>query len=345
MHAAGDRGDPAHVQRGALHPAPCPGRLLGVAASAAKSRAAATAPEVRGPLRVVQAAEIPPQPKVAFLVEGLWPLATFGIVAGEEGVNKSMLTDDLAVAVASGQPFLGHAVCAPGPVLLFCVEDGIEDASARLWRFAEGRGLDLRTLDIRLVAEEAVWLDDATAWGRVCKAVEEMKPRLVVFDPLRLLTLAEEKDSTAMVVVLRRLRELVRRAGCAVALVHHFRKRSEADRGGRTAQRIRGTGGLAAHSRVAWLVHRVDRDARKLEVEMRAAPAPADTPWRVEGLPGEPLRIVVTDAAEEARGVEDKVVAALAAGPLCVTDLRKAVGGRGADVDAARQRLREPPRP
>lgn len=273
-------------------------------------------------------------------MEALWPAATFGIIAGEEGCNKTMLTCDLALAVAAGGLFLGRA-CVRGPVLMISAEDEPETMSSRLWRFAEGRGLDLRTLDIRIVAETALWLDDPLEWERVCAAAEEMRPRLITLDPLRLLTFAEERDSTAMVVVLRRLRDLVRRAGCSVALVHHFRKRAESDRGGRTAQRIRGSGGLAAHARVAWLVHRVDREARRLEVELRAAPAPADIPWRVEGSPPGPLRLAVTDEAEEARTVEAKVLAALAAGPRCVADLRRAVGGRACDVDDARQRLRE----
>ena len=274
-------------------------------------------------------------------MDGLWPKGKFGIVAGEAGTNKSMLALDLAVAVASGQPIFGHAVHDSGPVLILSGEDTNEEVGARLWRIAEGRGLDLRDLDIRVVAEEALWLDDPTEWERVCATAAQMNARLVVLDPLRLLTLAEEKDSTAMMSVLRRLRELSQRAGCAVVLVHHYRKRSEADRRGRTADRVRGSGGLFAHARVAWLVHRVDRVARKLEVEVRAAPAPDDIPWRVEGLPGEPLRIVVTDAAEEASEVGARVLAALAPGPLCVRDLRKKVGGHAADVDDARRRLRE----
>ena len=60
-----------------------------------------------------------------WLIQGLWPADAYGVVAAQEKAGKTWATLDLAVSVASGQPWLDHFACpTPGPVLVFLGEGG-----------------------------------------------------------------------------------------------------------------------------------------------------------------------------------------------------------------------------
>lgn len=60
-----------------------------------------------------------------YMLRGLWPEGTYGVLAAEPKAQKTWAAVDMAVSVASGTPWLGHVpVDAPGPVLFFYGESG-----------------------------------------------------------------------------------------------------------------------------------------------------------------------------------------------------------------------------
>lgn len=317
---------------------------------------AAAADAIRGEraraegLRIVRLGEVAQDEAAArWLVEGLWTEGGMGVLGGEPKTSKSILLLDLAVAVASGQAFLGRAVPTAGPALLFAAEDPLRSVASRLRRICRARGLDQAALPVHLVNESLLRLDDASQRERLRQAVMRIRPRMIGLDPFRRLLAGDENDAAVVAPLLGELRALGRDADCAIVVVHHFRKRSGADFGGRTAERLRGSGDIFAAGDCYWLVSQSANGIRKVEVELREVPAPEAFEFRVEGQPGEPLRVVAVTEADHERETDAAVLAALDAGALGVRDLREAVheaarergerGARNQDVDAARRRL------
>lgn len=317
---------------------------------------AAAAEAIRGEqaradgIRVVRLGEVAEEDAATrWLVSDLWTDAGMGFIGGEPKTSKSILLLDLAAAVASGQSFMGHAVPAAGPVLLFAAEDPLRSVASRLRRICRARGLDQGTLPVHLVNESLLRLDDAAQRERLRQAVMRIRPRMIGLDPFRRLLAGDENDAAVVAPLLGELRALGRDADCSVVVVHHFRKRSGADFGGRTAERLRGSGDIFAVGDCYWLVSQGSNGVRKVEVELREVPAPEAFEFRVEGQPGEPLRVVGVTVEDHNRETDAAVLAALDAGPLGVNDLREAVheaargrgerGVRNQDIDAARRRL------
>ena len=68
-----------------------------------------------------------------WLLRGLWPSGDYGVHAAEMKAQKTWNGVDMAVAVASGTPWLGHVpVDDPGPVLLFVGEGGRQNIVRRV---------------------------------------------------------------------------------------------------------------------------------------------------------------------------------------------------------------------
>ncbi len=315
--------------------------VLKIAKSVAHSRAAQDGATTSATIRIVRASEIPDvADEVGWLVEGLWTEEGLGVVGGEPKTFKTLLMLGLAVAVAGGGSFLGRSVPCAGPVLVYCAEDRLPIVRQRLARLARGAGLDLRKLAIDVIDEPVLRLDDQHQRMRFMDVVSLRHPRLVVLDPLRRLTRSDENDATQMSDLLGFLRLLQRQAKCAVAIVHHFRK-SSGDPHERRAVRLRGSGDIFAAGDVYWMVERLAGGDRRVTFEMREVPEPDPINFRVEdpeGPDGAPdLRIAVIGTSGDV--MEQRVLEALEGESLGARALREAVGGRGTEVDAARDRL------
>ena len=325
---------------------------LDVATSAARI-AETCAPAVGSPaskIRILRLAEIEHDEEATrWLVEDLWTEAGMGFIGGEPKVNKSIILLDLCAAVASGQSFIGHHIPTPGPVLLFAAEDPLRSVASRLRRICRARGLDQAELPIHIINENLMRLDDAAQRRRLRDTVMSLHPRMIALDPLRRLISGDENDSSIMAQLLGELRALGREAGTAIVIVHHFRKRALGDTGGRTAERLRGTGDIFAVGDCYWLVSQGSNGVRKVEVELREVPAPDEFEIKVEGQPGEPLRIVSITEADHDREAEELLMDVLHRGPMGVAELRNAVhdeskargehGMRNQEIDSARRRL------
>jgi len=86
---------------------------------------------------------------------GILPRGVVGLLAAAGGSGKTMLLTELAVAVATARPWLGHyEVAEPGRVLLALAEEDEAECRRRLWRAC--RELDER--ERRIVTERVVCL-------------------------------------------------------------------------------------------------------------------------------------------------------------------------------------------
>ncbi len=273
-----------------------------------------------------------------WLVTGLWAEEAVGIVGGEPKCCKSFLALDLAVAVAAGVPCLRRfPVARPGRVLLYAAEDALHVVRQRLEGICAAAGVDLADLDVQVITAPTLRLDLEADRASLDETVAKLAPRLLVLDPFVRLHRIDENASGEVAPLLAYLRELQRRHGVAVALVHHAKKGGGRARAG---QALRGSSEFHAWGDSNLYLRRHGDDLT-LTVEHRAAASVPAVPL-VLAERGEALALEVlarAPAIEPApTSVDERITQALAAaaGPLPLAELRTACRVRNATL---RERL------
>lgn len=248
-----------------------------------------------------------------WLVTGLWSEQAVGIVGGEPKCCKSFLALDLAVAVASGTPCLRRfAVPRAGRVLLYAAEDALHIVRRRLDGIAVAAGVALADLDIQVITVPVLRLDLIGDRRNLADTVARLQPRLLVLDPFVRLHRIDENASGEVAPLLAYLRELQRRHGVAVTVVHHARKGGGAVRAG---QALRGSSEFHAWGDSNRYLRR-EGEELTLTVEHRAAPPLK--PMTVElAQRAHALALEVVDRQEPAPvpqvSLDERIIAALAA--------------------------------
>jgi len=195
------------------------------------------------PLPVQRASQLSTAgPQTQWLIEGLWSEQAVGILGGEPKCCKSFLALDVAVSVASGAPCLRQfPVGRTGKVLLFPAEDSLAVVRQRLEGIASAAHVDFASLPVEVITAPSLRLDTPTDRLRLTHTVEQMRPILLILDPLIRLHRVDENDATQIAALLSFLRQLQRQFHLAVLLVHHARKDSNSSRPG---QALRGSSEL-----------------------------------------------------------------------------------------------------
>lgn len=180
-----------------------------------------------------------------WLVRDVLTEGAVGFIAGQPKSFKSWSAFDLALSVASGQPFLGHFhVEHPGPVLYIQEEDSPSLVKTRLGKIWPSKLGDKIAIDpdgsiVWLPGKEVEenppidayigqgfsisdngwqsWLDDTLGNGEY---------RLLVMDPLMMMAGdVEENKAQAMTEhIFKPLKQLARKHNCAIQVVHHMKK-------------------------------------------------------------------------------------------------------------------------
>jgi RecA-family ATPase len=160
-----------------------------------------------------------------WLVTSLWSEQAVGIIGGEPKCCKSFLALDLAVSVAAGTPCLRRfPVQRAGRVLLYAAEDALHIVRNRLEGICAAAGLALADLDVQVITAPTVRLDLEADRKALDATIATLAPRLLVLDPFVRLHRIDENASGEVAPLLAYLRELQRRHGLAVIIVHHARK-------------------------------------------------------------------------------------------------------------------------
>ncbi|SMH30664.1 Toprim domain-containing protein [Rathayibacter oskolensis] len=178
--------------------------------------------------KTVTAADLAqPVPPMEWMVKGVWPAGSYGVLAGEKKTLKTYTAISLMLAVASGQPFLGRfEVVTPRPVLMYLGEGGKGPTQRRIQRIAEHMGVDLASLPLRMVFDAGdVTGDEFVAAFR--RAVDDEQPGLVIIDPLYAYHPAgvEAQNLYDRGAMLAQISQSMP-PGCALVIADHFRKTS-----------------------------------------------------------------------------------------------------------------------
>jgi hypothetical protein len=157
-----------------------------------------------------------------YLVEGLLPAGDVHVAVGDSGLGKTAWAYQLGLCVASGKPFLGHAV-RQSPVVYYDMENGrqqVLDLAHGLCRHLAIKGFPR---DFFLFLNEGDRPKTEYALAR-------QKAGLVIIDSLRAFEPDAEMENSNMAALLEILRSNARKHHAAVLLVHHIRKSNDYDR-------------------------------------------------------------------------------------------------------------------
>lgn len=182
-------------------------------------------------IRAVSARALISQKVPPMLVDSILPSNSLAVAYGPPAGGKTFMIVDLAMSIATGRRFLGHAT-KQGPVVYIAAERSATlGKRAAAWLHAHG------IVDCTEIAfvQAPVQLLNANEVGelRALLASLPQKPVLIVIDTLsRCMAGGDENGTRDMGAVVQALDHLRAEAGGATVLVvHHTRKSDETERG------------------------------------------------------------------------------------------------------------------
>jgi hypothetical protein len=269
------------------------------------------------PLPVVRVGDIPRTDNAPrWLIEQLWGESSVGLIGGAPKCSKTWLGLDMALSVATGTACLGrYAVPRPGPVLIYLAEDALPVVRQRVAGMARQRGLDVTAVEIHVITAPALRLDREPHRTQLLETARQLRPRLLLLDPLVRLHGIDENHAGEVAGLLAYFRLLQRQLGLSVVLVHHTRKNAAG--GVAAGQGLRGSGDLHAFGDSNLYLRR-SRERLVLSSEHRAAPAPPPVYLELVATSDETIHLeVVTEYnGEKRRTLQEQVLELLAPGAV-----------------------------
>ena len=217
-----------------------------------------------------------------WMIRGVWQRTSHGMIAGEPKTYKSVLATDMAVAVASGKPFLGKfPVEHSGPVMYIQEENSPWLVKDRIQKIATTRGavgtgvkqLSQTRFEIDMPPDLPLYFlnnkgfDFNSAEDRqfLEESIKEIKPVLIIFDPLYLM-LGDKDESSSKDIrpVLNWLLYLRYQYKTSVIILHHWNKSGKSERGG---QRMLGSVLFHGWVESAMYTRVVDEQNHTIELE------------------------------------------------------------------------------
>jgi RecA-family ATPase len=264
---------------------------------------------------VVRVGDISSEPNTQrWLVDELWGASSVGVIGGAPKCAKTWLGLDMALSVATGTACLGkYAVPQPGPVLVYLAEDALPIVRERIEGMARHRGLDLAQVEIYAITAPVLRLDRERDRTRLCETARQLRPKLLLLDPLVRLHGIDENNAGEVAELLAYFRSLQRQLALSVLLVHHTRKNGA---GGVAAGiGLRGSSDIHAFGDSNLYLRRT-REHLVLSSEHRAAPASAPVYLELVTSNAKTTHLDVIGELEagKRRGLEERVLHLLAGG-------------------------------
>jgi RecA-family ATPase len=173
-----------------------------------------------------------PVPERQWTVKDRIPTSNVTLLSGEGSVGKSILSLQLAVAVALGRDWLG-ALPEPGPALVVCCEDDADELWRRLDLIFQHYGAaytDFNNLHVAALAggETLMAVPDrngtikvTTLFDQISEAACNIKPKLIVLDNAADIYGGSENDRAQVRQFIGILRGMAMAAGAGVLLTSH----------------------------------------------------------------------------------------------------------------------------
>ncbi len=231
-------------------------------------------------------------PSSIYWCDGLVVRSEPGLFLGGPKIGKTLVIEDLAVCLATGQPeFCGRTIYQRARVLLMTREDGDDTTRARLWQLARARGVPHTDLVgwLEVDGTTPLYLDSAEDVAAFKDTLERFD--VVFIDSLSTVHNGDENLARDMARVMNAWRDLARTTHTAVVLVHHLRKPGEGkmaagSAGGRILTKSRGSGIIASTARHA-VCFADGPDNNQLAVKVEGNQESMPAPFVIERRTGE----------------------------------------------------------
>lgn len=166
---------------------------------------------------------VPPLP----LVHGLMSVGTGVLIGGQPNVGKSWLVMDMAVAIATGEPWLDSFATEKGPVLMIDEEGTEYGQYERFQMLFDGRSyLSPIGVQLHVAIGTGLRLDSDVGITRVRRMLERYRPRIVILDSLVRLHSGDENSAKSMANFFEITKGLMRTYETTFLFTHHVRKPS-----------------------------------------------------------------------------------------------------------------------
>jgi len=275
--------------------------------------------------------ELPPRQDI--VEGGLLVAGSLTLFSAREKSGKTMLTTDLACAIACEEPFLDRAV-TPGPIVFVALEENIREVRDRfLKRLDHRRDAPVHVLPANGYDDTIFRIDIPECIGALARMIDDLNASVVVIDTMHEAHHLRENESDDMGRLTRPLRQIAHDTNCAIFLLHHMNKEGGS----------RGSTSIAAGCDQLWNFQRTDADndagppVGRLTVEGRFGPK------QVMGIRlGDGLRWVVDNAVTvQDQTTRSRILATLGnhVDGLTAADLATATGGRLKSIQNELSRL------
>lgn len=193
-------------------------------------------------LEALQASDDAEMARVAnmqWLVDGLIPAESFGVVYGEPGCGKSFTMVDIACSVASGSQWQGMDTGAEGVVIYISAEGGNGMRfRKRAWEQKRSvKAPTMRVLPITTIMDEPKDVGLLSQVLREYTRQSNIPIKMVVVDTLNRSMAGKENDNSDMAHFVRGCEQIQHEHGCGVVVVHHSGK--DAEKGARGASALK----------------------------------------------------------------------------------------------------------
>jgi hypothetical protein len=221
-------------------------------------------------------------PDPEWLVTDIVPERAIGFIGGAPKVFKSWLALDLGMALTAGTAFCGRFACPTSRRTLI-----VQFESSRAHYQKRLRAITSRfpavPEQLYIASNESLVFEDQVSIKRIDVSLDDLRPDLLILDPLAAMTHGDENSAQEMGAIVRQLRAWRDRYDCAIGVVHHTNKAAartvDAARGG---HKLRGSSAFYAAAEWALWIERPDEAAARLEVRVEQKEAEPRRPFAVE---------------------------------------------------------------
>ena len=270
-------------------------------------------------------------PKVEWLIDGFLPTRYLAVLGGDSKSGKSWFVTALALAIATGTPFMGMPTQKRAVIWLSFEENEMERQLAFDAYFAAG-GTRPDNLKF-LTCYERLFIDDAEALRQIGETAWGTEAGLIVVDPLHAAYSAGSiADGATARRVLSGIKGLCRMFNLSVLVLHHLTKRV----GTMTRERIAESGQILAAASMDWLMEVEIEGPRGVEgskVEGRGSEEGECSRKEAEAQFGRPLTPPPTPSPSSLRSDKEGAPELPTSGSQGGRTIRLVGRGRGADVN------------
>ena len=160
--------------------------------------------------------------KTTWLVEGFIPENEIVLILGKPHNGKSWITEQMAVCVSAGVPYLQDMSVKKRQVIVVDEDSSNDVLARRMSQLARGIGKNIEELPITIHSMEGFLLTKSSDRKDLIQEISAYDNPLVLIDSLGKVTASSDLNRTSEAMKVSYLWNEIRDAGCTLVIVHHM---------------------------------------------------------------------------------------------------------------------------